>query len=100
MRIKQVNPSSLTPYANNAKNHSEEQVEALKVSIESFGFNNPILIDEKKVIIAGHGRHQAALQLGLTKVPTITLEHLSEAKRRAYILADNILVADSLGLYF
>lgn len=91
LNIQYVDTDSLIPYVNNARKHSDEQVSEIAASIKEFGFNNPILIDGKKGIIAGHGRVMAAKKLGLDKVPTIELSHLSDAQRRAYILADNRL---------
>ena len=85
------NPANLIPYVNNAKLHSAEQVTLIASSIKEFGFNNPVLIDGDNGIIAGHGRTQAALKLGLSEVPTIDLSHLSEQQKKAYILADNRL---------
>ena len=81
----------LKPYAQNARQHSPEQVEKIAVSIDEYGFNNPILVDTKDGIIAGHGRLEAAKLLELDTVPVIILDHLSDAQRRAYILADNRL---------
>lgn len=81
----------LIPYARNAKQHSESQVAQIAASIKEFGFTNPILTDADNGIIAGHGRLMAAQKLGLDKVPTIELAHLSETQKRAYILADNKL---------
>src|SRR6056297_4158940 len=83
--------ADLIPYANNARTHSAAQVAAIAGSIREFGFNNPVLVDGDGGIIAGHGRVLAARQLGLDRVPVIALGHLSEAARRAYILADNRL---------
>lgn len=80
---------SLTPYANNARTHSPEQVEQIAESIRAFGFVNPVLIDSDGGIIAGHGRVEAAHLLGMAEVPVILLSNLSEAERRALILADN-----------
>ena len=91
LNIQYVDTDSLIPYVNNARRHSDEQVSEIAASIKEFGFNNPILIDGKKGIIAGHGRIAAAKKLGLEKVPVIELSHLSDAQRRAYILADNRL---------
>jgi len=79
----------LIPYANNARTHDEKQIKQIASSIKEFGFNNPVLIDQDCGIIAGHGRVQAAELLGLKDIPTITLPHLSEAQKKAYILADN-----------
>ena len=82
----------LKPYANNARTHSDEQVAKIAASIAEFGFTNPILVDSADGIIAGHGRLMAATQkLGLPEVPVIVLDHLTDAQRRAYILADNRL---------
>lgn len=85
----------LIPYVNNARTHSEEQVIQIAASIKEFGFTNPVLIDGENGIIAGHGRLMAAKKLGLEEVPTIELSHLSEAQRKAYILADNKLALNS-----
>jgi ParB-like chromosome segregation protein Spo0J len=79
------------PYANNARTHSKRQIRQVAKSIERFGFCNPILIDGPGTMIAGHGRVAAAKQLGISVVPTVRLSHLSEAAKRAYILADNRL---------
>lgn len=81
----------LKPYEKNSREHSENQVERIAESIKEFGFVNPILVDGEDGIIAGHGRLMAAKKLGLTKVPVIQLEHLSEAQKRAYVIADNRL---------
>ena len=91
MEITQTAIRQLINYANNAKIHNDKQVDMLAASIKEFGFNNPILIDDKNTIIAGHGRLMAAKKLNLDKVPTIKLSHLSDAQRKAYILADNRL---------
>lgn len=87
--------ADLIPYVNNARTHSDEQVAQVAASIKEFGFTNPILIDEDSSIIAGHGRLLAARQLGLTEVPTITLDNLTEAQKKAYIIADNQLAANA-----
>jgi DNA modification methylase len=81
----------LIPYARNARTHSEAQVALIAGSIREYGFTNPILVDGESGIIAGHGRALAAAKLGLPTVPVIELAHLSEAQRRAYVLADNRL---------
>lgn len=87
--------AELTPYANNARTHSEEQVGMIADSIARFGFNAPVLTDAAGGIVAGHGRVLAAAALGLEEVPTIPLGHLSEAERRAYLLADNRIAEHS-----
>jgi site-specific DNA-methyltransferase (adenine-specific) len=86
---------SLIPYANNARTHSPEQVQKIASSIKEFGFTNPILIDGDNGIIAGHGRLAAARLLKIDDVPTIQLDGLSDAQKRAYILADNRIALDS-----
>lgn len=86
---------SLRPYANNARRHSKRQVKQIAASIERFGFTNPVLVSDEGEIIAGHGRVEAAKQLGLAEVPTLALSHLSAAERRAYVLADNKLALNA-----
>jgi len=81
----------LAPYQRNPRTHSEEQVTQIAASIAEFGFCNPILVDSRDGIIAGHGRLLAAKKLGLDEVPVIVLDHLDEHQRRAYLLADNRL---------
>lgn len=82
---------SLRPYDRNARTHSPAQVAQIAASIQEFGFTNPLLIDERGEIIAGHGRLEGARAAGLTQVPTITLAGLSEPQRRALRIADNRL---------
>ena len=82
---------NLILYEHNAKIHSKYQVDLIAKSIKEFGFINPVLIDENKNVIAGHGRIEAAKLLKMKTVPTITIEGLNEIERRAYILADNRL---------
>jgi ParB-like chromosome segregation protein Spo0J len=81
----------LIPYARNARTHDEAQVALIAGSIREFGFTNPVLVDGANGIIAGHGRVMAARKLELPEVPVIELSHLSEAQKRAYVLADNKL---------
>src|ERR1700693_3334174 len=85
----------LVPYAKNARTHSDEQIAQIAASIIQFGFTNPILVDTNAGILAGHGRLLAARKLGLTEVPVIVLDHLSETQKRAYILADNRLALNA-----
>lgn len=85
----------LIPYVNNARTHSDDQVTQIASSIKEFGFNNPILTDGENGVIAGHGRLLAAKKLGLETVPTIELSGLSEAQKKAYILADNKIALNS-----
>jgi DNA modification methylase len=81
----------LVPYSNNSRVHTAEQVAQICASMFEFGFNNPILVDSKDGIVAGHGRLMAARELGLTEVPVIVLDHLTDAQKRAYVIADNKL---------
>ncbi len=93
--IEQMLVEDLIPYARNARTHSTAQVEQIAKSIETFGFNNPVLIDENNQIIAGHGRVMAAKLLDLKTAPCIRLGWLTDAQRRAYILADNKIAENS-----
>lgn len=79
----------LQPYKNNARLHSDAQVEQIAKSIEEFGFLNPVLVDDQYTILAGHGRVMGAKKLGIDTVPTIQIKHLSESQKKAYIIADN-----------
>ena len=81
----------LVPYARNARTHGEAQIALLRSSLREFGFVNPVLIDKDRNIIAGHGRVLAAKAEGIDEVPCVLVEHLTDAQRRAYILADNRL---------
>jgi len=80
---------------NNARTHSTEQIEQIANSINEFGWTNPILIDEHDIVIAGHGRLEAAIKLGIEDVPCIILSGLSETKKRAYLIADNQLALNA-----
>ena len=91
LEIKYKATAELIPYVNNSRTYSERRVQQVAASIKEFGFTNPILIDEAGGIIAGHGRLMAAQLLNLDEVPTIRLEGLTEAQRKAYVIADNKL---------
>lgn len=95
LEIKYKSIEDLLPYARNSRTHSDAQVSQIAASIREFGFTNPVLIDEHGSIIAGHGRVMAARKLKLTEVPTITLSHLNETQRRAYVIADNKLALNA-----
>ena len=95
LKINYRETGELIPYVNNSRTHSEQQVQQVASSIKEFGFTNPILIDEQDGIIAGHGRLLAAQKLKLDEVPTITLEGLTEAQRKAYVIADNQLALNA-----
>lgn len=87
--------ADLIPYARNSRTHSDEQVTKIAASIKEFGFLNPVIIDGENGIIAGHGRVMAAKKLGLDEVPVIEATHLTDAQRRAYVIADNRLALDA-----
>ena len=90
-----VDINKLIPYVNNARTHSPEQITKLRSSLREFGFINPVLIDRKYNVLAGHGRIAAAKEEGITEVPCVFVEHLSEAQKKAYILADNRMAMDA-----
>ena len=91
MQIQNLPIETLRPYQGNARTHSKRQIRQIANSIQRFGFCNPVLIDNQRQIIAGHGRVAAARLLGVDQIPTVELAHLSDAEKRAYILADNRL---------
>ena len=93
--IEQITTADLIPYARNARTHSETQVAQIAGSIQEFGFCNPVLIDADNGIIAGHGRVLAAQALKLESVPCLRLTHLTDAQKRAYVLADNRIALSS-----
>lgn len=95
IEITYKNTADLIPYINNSRTHSESQIKQVAASINEFGFTNPIIIDEGNTILAGHGRLQAAQLLGMDKVPTQSVEGWSEAKKKAYIIADNKLALNA-----
>lgn len=88
-------PADLIPYAKNSRTHSDMQIAQIASSIKEFGFTQPILLDGENGIIAGHGRWQAAMKLGLEQVPTIDLSHLSDTQKKAYVIADNKIALNS-----
>lgn len=91
MKITEIECSEILINKRNSKKHSKSQINKIQASIEEFGFNAPLLLDETKTILAGHGRFQAAKQAGYDVLPCIILEHLSEAQKQAYLIADNKL---------
>ena len=95
INIEQRAVADLVPFARNSRTHSDEQVAQIAASIKEFGFTNPILTDGENGIIAGHGRLQAARKLGLAEVPTIPLHGLTDAQKRAYVIADNKLALNA-----
>lgn len=94
-RLELVPIETLAPYEKNSRTHSVEQVAQIAASIKEFGFTNPILIDGSQGIIAGHGRLAAAKLLGMSQVPIVMLDHLTETQKRAYIIADNKLALNA-----
>lgn len=95
IKVEYLDTTAITPFARNSRTHSDEQVAQVAASIKEFGWTNPILIDETSTIIAGHGRLMAAQRLGYTSVPTITLNGLTDAQKRAYVIADNKLALNA-----
>jgi len=94
-KIEYVATEKLVPYARNSRTHSDEQVQQIMGSIKEFGFTNPILIDADGVIIAGHGRTMAAQRLGMKEVPCLRLSYLTDAQKKAYVIADNKLALNA-----
>ena len=92
---KSVNIDKLIPYVNNARTHSKEQINKLRSSLREFGFINPVIIDSKYNVIAGHGRILAAREEGITEIPCVLVDYLTEAQKKAYILADNRFALDA-----
>ena len=93
--IEMLDILTLIAYSNNPRTHTDTQIDKLAASIKEFGFTNPILITDDNVIIAGHGRLLAAQKIGMLEAPCIRLSHLTDAQRRAYIIADNRLALDA-----
>jgi hypothetical protein len=94
-KLEYLPPAALRPWERNARTHSKKQLKQIATSIETFGFTNPVLIDRDNVILAGHGRVEAAKLLGLETVPCIRLEHMTPDETRAYVLADNKLALNA-----
>ena len=93
--MKLVDIEKLIPYVNNARTHSQDQINKLRSSIREFGFINPVIIDKDYGVIAGHGRIMAAKEEGIKEVPCVFADHLNEAQKKAYILADNRMALDA-----
>jgi hypothetical protein len=96
MKIENLDINLLTEYGKNSRSHSDKQVSQIASSINEFGFLNPILIDSNKTIIAGHGRYAAAQELNLSEVPVVVIDHLTEAQKQAYVIADNQLALNAV----
>ena len=95
LQITYVSPDGLTPYPNNARTHSKKHIRQIADSIRRFGWTNPILVDSYGGVIAGHGRLLAARELGMTEVPVVPVTTMTEAEKRAYIIADNKLAENA-----
>ena len=93
--MKLVPIGKLVPYVNNARTHSPEQINKLRSSLREFGFINPVIIDRDFGVIAGHGRILAAKEEGIAEVPCVFADHLTEAQKKAYIIADNRMAMDA-----
>ena len=90
-----VDINKLVPYANNARTHNKEQILKLRSSLREFGFVNPVIIDKAYNVLAGHGRIEAAKEEGIAEVPCVFVDHMTEAQKKAYILADNRMALNS-----
>ena len=90
-----ISTEKLIPYVNNARTHSSEQINKLRSSLREFGFINPVIIDRDLNVIAGHGRIEAAKAEGISEVPCVFADYLTEAQKKAYILADNRMAMDA-----
>ena len=94
-KMELVNIDKLIPYVNNARTHSPEQINKLRASLREFGFINPVIVDDKFNIVAGHGRVMAAQAEGIKEIPCVYVDYLTEAQKKAYILADNRMAMDA-----
>ena len=90
-----VPTDKLIPYVNNARTHSAEQVNKLRASLREFGFINPVIVDKDLNVIAGHGRILAAKEEKIPEIPCVYVDYLTEAQKKAYILADNRMAMDA-----
>jgi len=95
MEIENIPIEKLKVYEKNSRTHSKKQVAQVVASIKEFGFTNPLLIDQEGTLIAGHGRLMAAKELGMDLLPCVRLSHLSDAQKRAYVIADNKIALNS-----
>jgi ParB-like nuclease domain len=95
LSVEYIPPDDLKPYGRNARTHSRKQIRQIADSIRIFGFTNPILIDSQNMILAGHGRVEAAALLAMAKVPCVRIETMTPEQKRAYVLADNNLAMNA-----
>src|SRR5262245_10440905 len=91
IQVEELTISSIKNNPNNARTHNQRQIAKLRASVAAFGFTVPVLVDETTQLISGHARTEAARQLGMSSIPAIRIQHLTEAEKRAYMLADNRL---------
>jgi ParB-like chromosome segregation protein Spo0J len=96
LSIEYIKPGDLKPFERNARLHSRKQIQQIAESIRIFGFTNPILIDRQNMILAGHGRAEAAAFLAMEHVPCVRIETMTPEQKRAYVLADNKLAMKRL----
>jgi ParB-like chromosome segregation protein Spo0J len=96
LKVERVSIGLLRPNPRNARTHPRKQLKTLAASIRKFGFNNPVLVDADRMILAGHGRVEAARLVGMTEVPVICLEHLTATQKRAFLIGDN-RIAEAAG---
>lgn len=94
-RLLMLAPDALVPYPKNARTHSKKQLRQIADSIRRFGFTNPVLVDDAGMILAGHGRVEAAKLLGMNEVPCLALSSMTDTEKRAYVLADNKLALNA-----
>ena len=94
-KMELVDIDKLIPYVNNARTHSPAQINKLRASLREFGFINPVIVDDKFNIVAGHGRVMAAQAEGIKEIPCVYVDYLTEAQKKAYILADNRMAMDA-----
>jgi len=95
-KVEFIEPNKLIPYERNPLKHPADQIDQIVNSIKEFGFTAPILIDENDMVLAGHGRHMASLKMGMVRVPVIRRSGLSEAQKRAYVIADNKITMNAV----
>lgn len=95
MEIENIPTGELKAYEKNSRTHGKKQIDQVVASIKEFGFTNPLLVDEGNTLIAGHGRLLAAKKIGMEEVPCVRLSHLSEAQKKAYVIADNKIALNS-----
>jgi ParB-like chromosome segregation protein Spo0J len=94
-KIDEIDTNKIIPYANNSRTHTVDQINKIRSSIREYGFISPVLVDEKLNLIAGHGRLEASKLEGMDKIPCVILTGLTDAQRKAYVIADNRMALDA-----